>query len=90
MLPPWFKSLLFHALTGFIVPLHVLGLRTIGFRLRRVLRLREYRRCKGNGEGQRHSGQQFFIGFAPWMSPGGLGVLSTLLAEKYGSAGNRM
>ena len=50
-----FKPSLFHALAGFIIPLHIFGLRTVGFGLRRVLGLRKYRSCKGDGEGQRHS-----------------------------------
>src|SRR5262245_2541310 len=52
-----FCSLLLNALTRFVVPLHVFCLGAIGFGLRRILGLREYRSSKGYGESQSDSGQ---------------------------------
>src|SRR5262245_32778612 len=59
------RSSLLHALAGFIIPLHVLGLRAVGLGLRRVFGLRQHRSCNAYGESQSNSRQEDLHRYAP-------------------------
>jgi hypothetical protein len=78
------KLSLLYAFAGFVIPLHVLGLRAVGLGLRRFFGLRQHRSCKRYGESQSDSRQEYLHRLLPGWAPAGRAFLAFQLAAKYG------